>query len=40
MTVIRMTRVVYGLLGVLYILIGVGSMLLPAGWLPWSLGGD
>jgi len=30
----RTTRVAYGLLGILYVCLGVGSMLLPIGWLP------
>ena len=34
MTLDKMTRTVYGLLGTLYVLLGVGSMLLPTGWLP------
>jgi hypothetical protein len=34
------TRLVYGLLGILYVLIGVGSMLLPTGWLPQRLADD
>ena len=34
MTLSKITRIVYGLLGVLYVLLGVGSMLLPTGWLP------
>ena len=33
----KITRIVYGLFGVLYVLIGVGSMLLPTGWLPRDL---
>jgi hypothetical protein len=33
----KVTRIVYGLLGILYVLIGAGSMLLPTGWLPKSL---
>jgi len=40
MTLSRITRIVYGLLGVLYVLLGVGSMLLPTGWLPQSLADD
>jgi hypothetical protein len=31
------TRIVYGLFGLLYVLIGAGSMLAPAGWLPQGL---
>jgi len=31
------TRVVYCLLGILYVVLGVGSMLLPTGWLPAGL---
>ena len=34
MTLKPITRIVYSLLGVLYVVIGLGSMLLPAGWLP------
>lgn len=34
MTIEKVTRVVYGLLGVFYVVVGIGSMLLPAGWLP------
>jgi hypothetical protein len=37
MTLNSITRITYGVLGVLYILIGTGSMLLPAGWLPASI---
>ena len=37
MTLNRITRLVYGFLGILYVLIGTGSMLLPTGWLPRSL---
>jgi hypothetical protein len=37
MTLNSITRITYGLLGVLFLLIGTGSMLLPAGWLPASL---
>jgi uncharacterized protein YjeT (DUF2065 family) len=40
MTVNKITRIVYGLLGMLYVLIGVGSMLLPTGWLPQRLADD
>jgi hypothetical protein len=40
MTLTRVIRLVYGLFGILYVLIGVGSMLLPAGWLPQSLEGE
>jgi hypothetical protein len=36
----KFTRVVYVLFGVLYILIGVGSFLLPLGWLPETVTGD
>ena len=34
MTLIKVSRAVYVLLGIFYVLLGVGSMLLPAGWLP------
>src|SRR5262249_58157083 len=34
MTLPRTTRVAYGLLGLLYVCLGVGSMVLPIGWLP------
>ena len=37
MTIKNITRVVYGLLGLLYVLLGTGSMLLPTGWLPQGL---
>jgi hypothetical protein len=37
MTLNSITRITYGVLGVLYILVGTGSMLLPAGWLPASI---
>ena len=37
MTIEKITRVVYCLLGVVYVLIGAGSMLIPTGWLPQSL---
>ena len=37
MTLNHATRLAYGLLGTLYIFIGVGSMLLPPGWLPGDL---
>ena len=33
----RVTRVVYFVLGILYVLIGAGSMLIPAGWFPQRL---
>src|SRR5262245_60312421 len=34
MTLIKITRIVYGLLGVLYVVIGVGAMLMPTAWFP------
>jgi hypothetical protein len=34
MTLLNITRGIYGLFGILYVLIGAGSMLMPAGWLP------
>lgn len=34
MTLTTVIRAVYGLLAIIYLLIGTGSMLLPAGWLP------
>jgi hypothetical protein len=36
----NITRIVYGLLGLLYVLVGAGSMLLPTGWLPRGLADD
>ncbi len=35
----KTTRVAYGLFGIVYVLLGAGSMLLPTGWLPQSLAG-
>ena len=41
MTLRTLTRAVYALLGVLYVLVGVGSIALPAGWIsPRWLGDD
>jgi|SRR4029079_1979388 hypothetical protein len=40
MTLTKVVRLVYGLFGILYVLIGVGSMLLPTGWLPQGFQGD
>jgi hypothetical protein len=40
MTLNKITRIVYGLLGMLYVLLGVESMLLPTGWLPQGLADD
>ena len=37
MTLNTVTRIVYGILGVLYVLIGTGAMLMPTGWLPQSV---
>jgi len=37
MTLNKITRIVYGLLGVLYVLLGMGSMLLPTGRLPQGI---
>ena len=34
------SRIVYGLFGILYLLVGTGSMLMPTGWLPQSLVGE
>lgn len=34
------TRAVYGLRGVLYLLVGVGSIALPAGWISSQWAGD
>jgi len=34
---LKITRIVYGLLGVLYVLLGMGSMLLPTGRLPQGI---
>ena len=39
-TLNTVTRIVYGILGVLYVLIGAGSMLMPTGWLPQSVVDD
>lgn len=36
----NVTRVVYGLFGVLYLVIGAGSIVLPLGWLPQSVQED
>jgi hypothetical protein len=38
--VITVARVLYGLLGVLYVVIGAGAMLVPTGWLPESFTAD
>jgi hypothetical protein len=40
MTLEKITRVIYGLLGIVYLLLGVGCMLLPTGWLPQTLTDD
>jgi hypothetical protein len=40
MTIDKISRIVYCLIGILYIVIGVGSMLVPAGWIPQRLAGD
>ena len=40
MTLNKITRIVYGLLGIFYVLLGAGSMLVPTGWLPRSLSDD
>ena len=41
MTLRSLTKAVYALLGVLYLLVGVGSIALPAGWIsPRWLGDD
>jgi len=37
MTLNQATRITYRLLGILYVLLGAGSMLLPTGWLPHRL---
>jgi hypothetical protein len=37
MTLNQVTRIVYALLGMLYVVIGAGSMLLPTGWFPQGL---
>jgi len=37
MTSHKITRILYGALGILYVAIGAGSMVLPLGWLPESL---
>ena len=39
MTLNKTTRIAYCLLGILYVLLGVGSMLLPTGWFPQGLAG-
>ena len=36
----RVTRITYGILGIVYVLVGAGSMLLPTGWLPQTLTDD
>jgi hypothetical protein len=36
----KITRIVYGILGILYVLLGAGSMLIPTNWLPRSLVND
>ena len=40
MTIEKITRIVYGILGVIYVIIGAGAMLLPTGWLPQGLTDD
>jgi len=40
MTIYRVSRIVYGLIGILYLVIGFGSMLVPTGWMPHGLVGD
>ena len=40
MTLEKIARVVYGLLGIVYVLVGAGAMLLPTGWLPQRLMDD
>jgi hypothetical protein len=40
MTLNRFTRIVYAVLGVLYVILGTGSVLLPLGWLPEGLADD
>lgn len=35
-----MTRAVYALLGAVYVLVGAGAMVLPAGWIPPQWAGD
>jgi len=40
MTLRTLTRAVYALLGVLYLLVGVGSIALPAGWISPRWVGD
>ena len=37
MTLDKMTRVVYGLLGIVFVLLGAVAMLVPTGWLPQAL---
>ena len=37
MTIAKLTRVIYGILGAWYVVGGVGSMLMPTGWLPPSV---
>lgn len=40
MAINSVTRIVYALLGVIYIAIGVGSLLAPPGWLPRAWVGE
>ncbi len=37
MAISKLTRGVYGFLGIGYVVVGMGAMLLPTGWLPQSL---
>jgi hypothetical protein len=37
MTLLNVTRAIYGIFGFAYVLIGVGSMVMPTGWLSAEL---
>jgi hypothetical protein len=40
MSLLAITKAVYALLGALYVLVGIGSIALPAGWIPLRWVGD
>jgi hypothetical protein len=40
MTLHKLTRGVYLLLGVMYVAVGIGAMLLPTGWIPFAWAGQ
>ena len=40
MIITRLAKFLYGILGVLYLVVGIGAMLIPTGWLPPTLVGD